>query len=169
MASNAPAGSRSVTRSARTWFHWMNSSVSYRISASVLVLTLAIGGALGWGSFVLSRKLVEDGISKEVLHESTLGASRSIHLQRAAPTFPGWRNASSLTACPTGTCATSRRSSPITESAHVHHAGAVRRGGGSSSVGAGPRPRARARPGSSASPSWLYAAIEKDRAAPNWC
>ena len=60
MASNAPAGSRSVTRSARTWFHWMNSSVSYRISASVLVLTLAVGGALGWGSFVLSRKLVED-------------------------------------------------------------------------------------------------------------
>ena len=76
MASTSPAGSRSVTRSARKWFHWLNSSVSYRISASVLLLTLAVGGALGWGSFVLSRKMVEDGISREILHETTLGAKQ---------------------------------------------------------------------------------------------
>ena len=76
MPSTAPADTGAVSGSARKWFNLLNSSVSYRISVSVLLLTLAIGGALGWGSFVLSRKLVEDSIAKEVLHEATLGAKQ---------------------------------------------------------------------------------------------
>ena len=58
----------------------MNSSVSQRISASILVLTLLVGGALGWGSFLVSSKLVEDNLTKELQHETTL-AARQIEFQ----------------------------------------------------------------------------------------
>lgn len=74
MASAVTAESRPAPRTAHTWFRWMNSSVSQRISASVLILTLVVGGAVGWGSFVLSRKLIEDSVAKELLHETTLAA-----------------------------------------------------------------------------------------------
>jgi PAS domain-containing protein len=74
MADAVPAGSLAAVRSARKWFRWMNAGVSSRISASVLVLTLVVGGALGWGSFLLSSKLIENDISKELVHESTLAA-----------------------------------------------------------------------------------------------
>ena len=74
MASAATAESQPEPRTARTWFRWMNSGVSQRISASVLILTLVVGGVVGWGSFVLSRKLVVDNVAKELLHETTLAA-----------------------------------------------------------------------------------------------
>jgi len=74
MADAVPAGSRAAVQSAHRWFGWIHSSVSSRISASVLVLTLVVGGALGWGSFLLSSKLIENDISKELAHESTLAA-----------------------------------------------------------------------------------------------
>ncbi len=62
------------TRSLDRWSRWLDSSVSHRISASVLALTLAVGGVVGWGSFLLSHKLVEDGISRDLAHEATLAA-----------------------------------------------------------------------------------------------
>ena len=49
MADTVPAAGRAAVQSARKWFGWMNTSVSYRISASVLMLSLVVGGALGWG------------------------------------------------------------------------------------------------------------------------
>lgn len=62
------------TRSIGRWLRWLNSSVSHRISASVLALTLAVGGVIGWGSFLLSHKLVEEGISRDLAHEAALAA-----------------------------------------------------------------------------------------------
>ena len=76
MADAVPAAGPAAVQSARKWFRWMNTSVSSRISASVLILTLVVGGALGWGSFVLSSKLIENDVSKELLHESTLAAKQ---------------------------------------------------------------------------------------------
>jgi diguanylate cyclase (GGDEF)-like protein/PAS domain S-box-containing protein len=74
MASAEMADDRPVPRAAGTWLRWMNASVSQRISASVLILALLVAGGLGWGSFVLSRKLVEEGVARDLHHETTLAA-----------------------------------------------------------------------------------------------
>ena len=76
MADGMPAAGAAPVGSARRWFRWMNSSVSSRISASVLILTLVVGGALGWGSFLLSSKFIENDIARELAHESTLAAKQ---------------------------------------------------------------------------------------------
>jgi diguanylate cyclase (GGDEF)-like protein/PAS domain S-box-containing protein len=76
MADAVTADSEPAPRPVRTWFRWMNSSVSQRISASILVLVLLVGGVIGWSSFVLSRRLVEESVAKDLLHESTLAAKQ---------------------------------------------------------------------------------------------
>ena len=76
MADTVPAAGRAAVQSARKWFGWINTSVSSRISASVLLLSLLVGGALGWGSFLLSSKLIETDVAKELAHESTLAAKQ---------------------------------------------------------------------------------------------
>ncbi len=63
-----------VTTALRGVLHWLDASIAHRITASALGLTLAIGAAIGGGSYLVSHKLLEDAISRELANEATLAA-----------------------------------------------------------------------------------------------
>ncbi len=53
---------------------WWDLSVSHRITASTLALTLTIGAAIGWSSYLVGHKLLEDTIARELANEAALAA-----------------------------------------------------------------------------------------------
>jgi len=63
-----------ITRSLRMLLHWWDHSISHRITASALALTLTIGAAIGGGSYLVTQKLLEDAILRELANETTLAA-----------------------------------------------------------------------------------------------
>lgn len=54
------------------FFRWLESSISHRITAAALVLTLAVSLAIGSVSFLMSRGLIENRISQELASEAEL-------------------------------------------------------------------------------------------------
>ncbi|OGA52778.1 MAG: hypothetical protein A3F74_15160 [Betaproteobacteria bacterium RIFCSPLOWO2_12_FULL_62_58] len=63
-----------ITRSLGMLLHWWDHSISHRITASALALTLTIGAAIGGGSYLVTQKLLEDAILRELANETTLAA-----------------------------------------------------------------------------------------------
>ena len=63
-----------ITRSLGMLLHWWDHSISHRITASALALTLTIGAAIGGGSYRVTQKLLEDAILRELANETTLAA-----------------------------------------------------------------------------------------------
>jgi diguanylate cyclase (GGDEF)-like protein/PAS domain S-box-containing protein len=65
---------RWVARPIHRFRQWLEASLSHRITALNLALTLTIGALVGIGSYVASHKLVEDAVSRELSYEASLAA-----------------------------------------------------------------------------------------------
>ena len=65
---------KSITRALNRLSGWWDYSMSHRITASALALMIAIGAAIGGASYLVSQKLLEDAILKELANEATIGA-----------------------------------------------------------------------------------------------
>ena len=63
-----------VTPALRGVRRWLDASIAHRITASALALTLTIGAAIGGGSYLVSRKILEDAIARELANETALAA-----------------------------------------------------------------------------------------------
>src|SRR3990172_4484673 len=63
-----------VTHALRAVPRWLDASIGHRITASALALTLTIGAAIGGGSYLVSRKILEDAIARELANETALAA-----------------------------------------------------------------------------------------------
>jgi diguanylate cyclase (GGDEF)-like protein/PAS domain S-box-containing protein len=63
-----------ITRAFGTLRRWWDHSIARRITTSALALTLAIGAAIGCGSYLVGHKLLKDAISRELANEAALAA-----------------------------------------------------------------------------------------------
>jgi diguanylate cyclase (GGDEF)-like protein/PAS domain S-box-containing protein len=65
---------RLIARPVRSFRLWLEASLSHRITALNLGLTLATAAVVGIGSYVASHTLVEGAITRELAYEASLGA-----------------------------------------------------------------------------------------------
>ncbi|HET6493159.1 MAG TPA: EAL domain-containing protein [Burkholderiales bacterium] len=65
---------RLIARPVQVFREWLEASLSHRITALNLALTVTIGAAIGIGSYVASHKLVEGAAMRELSYEASLGA-----------------------------------------------------------------------------------------------
>jgi diguanylate cyclase (GGDEF)-like protein/PAS domain S-box-containing protein len=76
MSSVLPQENKQPAGGLRSPLRWLNSSISRRLAAFAFVFMTIIAGAIGWASYQINRKLVEDGISKSLAGEAALMASQ---------------------------------------------------------------------------------------------
>lgn len=74
MNSAFPKINQAIARPVRGLLRWLDASLSHRISAITLALTLAIGAVIGVGAYLVSHKLVKDAILRELTYEAALAA-----------------------------------------------------------------------------------------------